>query len=174
VAADRGVLVRELSVVLMRAVTPEMIEAVRAQLVETWHTTYDDIYGAAKVRELTARWHSTAILTEQASRPNTVFLYAADGGRVVGSSYALRQGADVVHLSRLYVAPGMQGRGVGAALMAATFAALPGASCQRLEVEPKNVGAIAFYRRHGFVEVGRTSDCGGSSGVPALILERRC
>jgi ribosomal protein S18 acetylase RimI-like enzyme len=184
-AADRGVLVRRLSVVappirsplirppLIGPVTPDQIEAVRAQLIETWHATYDGIYGAAKVRELTALWHSVAALTEQASRPDTVFLYADDGGRVVGSSYALRQGGDVVHLSRLYVAPRLQGQGVGQALMAATFAALPGASCQRLEVEPKNVRAITFYRRHGFVEAGRTSDCGGASGVPALILERR-
>jgi ribosomal protein S18 acetylase RimI-like enzyme len=181
-AADCGVLVRRLNMAQkpsliwpppIRPVTSDQIEAVRTQLIETWHATYDGIYGAEKVRELTSRWHSVAALTEQASRADAVFLYADDGGHVAGSSYALRQGDDVVHLSRLYVSPAAQGLGIGKALMEATFAALPGARCHRLEVEPLNAGAIAFYRRRGFVEAGRTSDCGGASGVPALIFERR-
>jgi ribosomal protein S18 acetylase RimI-like enzyme len=174
-ATDCGLLVWELTVVVqIRPVTSADIAQVRAQLIETWHATYDSIYGVTKVRELTTRWHSLDALGEQARRPETAFLLADDHGRVVGSAYALRQSGSVAHLSRLYVAPSAQGRGIGKALMDATFAALPGVTCHRLEVEPKNAAAIAFYQRHGFIEAGRTSDCGGASGVPALILKRRC
>ena len=42
-----------------------------------------------------------------------------------------------------------------------------------LEVDPQNAPAIAFYQAHGFVEVGRTENCGnGQSGIPALIFEK--
>ncbi len=43
----------------------------------------------------------------------------------------------------------------------------------RLEVEPQNAAAIAFYLSHGFTEVGRNENSGaGQSGIPALIFEK--
>jgi ribosomal protein S18 acetylase RimI-like enzyme len=44
----------------------------------------------------------------------------------------------------------------------------------RLEVEPQNAAAIAFYHTHGFTEIGRNENDGISqSGIPALVLEKR-
>jgi ribosomal protein S18 acetylase RimI-like enzyme len=43
----------------------------------------------------------------------------------------------------------------------------------RLEVEEANAAAIAFYEANGFRPAGRTADCGGNSGLPALIMEKR-
>jgi len=37
----------------VRTVGAHDLEAVRALLMETWHATYDGIYGAAKVTEIT-------------------------------------------------------------------------------------------------------------------------
>ena len=43
----------------------------------------------------------------------------------------------------------------------------------RLEVEPANAAAVAFYTANGFVEVGNTANCGStSSGIPAKIYEK--
>ncbi len=52
------------------------LAAVRALLVETWHATYDAIYGAAKVTEITDQWHSIASLRTRLTRPNSEFLVA--------------------------------------------------------------------------------------------------
>ncbi len=49
----------------------------------------------------------------------------------------------------------------------------PGISSILLEVEPRNAGAIAFYRRHGFVDHGHTGDCGGSGDRIAALIMRR-
>jgi ribosomal protein S18 acetylase RimI-like enzyme len=157
----------------IRRVTSTELPAVRAALIETWHVTYDAIYGIDRVNDITARWHSLATLARQLDEPGSVFLLATNGSAVEASSYATRLSADVVHLYRLYVRPTAQRRGIGQRLMAATFAPFGAPITQRLEVEPLNLQAIAFYERAGFKRVGTTSDCGGSSGVPALIYERR-
>ena len=53
------------------------------------------------------------------------------------------------------------------------IAAFPEATLMRLEVEPGNQGAIAFYEARGFRPAGRAGDCGGSGdGIAALMMER--
>ncbi len=46
----------------VRTASERDLVAIRALLVETWHATYDAIYGAAKVTEITDEWHSIASL----------------------------------------------------------------------------------------------------------------
>lgn len=160
--------------IVIRAVAAGDLAAVRAALIETWHATYDALYGAERVREITARWHAPDILAAQASETASTFLLAERGGTVLASTFAspIATEPGVVKLWRLYVRPGEQRAGVGTRLMEATFARLPGARRHRLEVEPANAKAIAFYERHGFVRVGQVADCGGSSALRALVYER--
>lgn len=46
----------------VRTASERDLVAIRALLVETWHATYDAIYGAAKETEITDEWHSIASL----------------------------------------------------------------------------------------------------------------
>jgi diamine N-acetyltransferase len=57
-----------------------------------------------------------------------------------------------VFISQLYCAPGMNGRGLGAALMdwAIVEARAAGADALQLSVFSENLGAQRFYRRYGF------------------------
>jgi ribosomal protein S18 acetylase RimI-like enzyme len=160
-----------MSPVVIRPVTLADIPAVRVALIETWHATYDGIYGPDKVRDITARWHSLLALAKQVDEPRAVFLLAECNTAIVASAFASEAEPGHVHVYRLYVRPGAQGRGIGHDLMAATLAAFPNAQRFRLEVEPRNLPALQFYRRAGFVQVGSVSDCGGDSGVAALVLE---
>ena len=85
------------------------LEAIRALLVGTWHATYDDIYGAAKVTEITDEWHSVARLKVCLTEPNSEFLVADDGEALAGMAFAKAEG-ETVKLHQLYVRPAMQGR----------------------------------------------------------------
>ncbi len=158
----------------IRTAGPNDLPAIRDVLVETWHATYDGIYGAARVTEITNDWHSLGSLRAQLDKPDAEFVVADDGVAIAGMAFA-GAGADgkTVTLSQLYVRPGRQGQGIGGLLLDEIIESFPDAERIRLEVEPANARAIAFYRTQGFVEIGRIENFGkDQSGIPALILER--
>lgn len=63
---------------------------------------------------------------------------------------------DVSHLLLIGVLPKWQGKGVGAGLLAWGESCLrdSGLDMQMLEVRPSNERAIAFYRKHGYAQIG--------------------
>jgi ribosomal protein S18 acetylase RimI-like enzyme len=147
------------------------LAAIRALLVETWHATYDAIYGTKQVTEITDDWHSIASLKARLTRPNSEFLVADDGKRIGGMAFAAATtDPKIVLLNQLYVLPAYQRQGIGQALLDEVEASFPEANTLRVEVEEANKQAIAFYRSKGFVPAGSTVDCGGGSGLPALIF----
>ncbi|WP_137153541.1 GNAT family N-acetyltransferase [Rhizobium sp. FKL33] len=151
------------------------LKAVSALLGRSWHATYDALYGADKVSEITASWHSVAALTARLKRPDSEFVVADDGKTIGGVAYAaMAEGeSDVAILHMIYVEPGLTGQGIGRDLFAEVETCFPSARRMRLEVEPKNERAVAFYTGLGFAEVGWTKNCGAqNSGIPALILEK--
>ncbi len=158
----------------VRTASDRDIAAIRALLVETWHATYDSIYGVERVTAITDDWHSIASLKAQLARPNSEFLVADDGKRLGGMAFAAAT-ADpkIVVLNQLYVHPAYQRQGIGQSLLDEVEASFPEMRTLRLEVEQANAVAIAFYEASGFRAAGMTADCGGNSGLPALILEKR-
>lgn len=150
------------------------LDAIRALLVETWHDTYDAIYGRERVTAITGDWHSIPSLQAQLEKPNSEFVVADDGKEICGMAFAsVRDEGKTVMLHQLYVKPAQQGRGVGGLLLDEIEAAFPDAEKVRLEVEEANAKAVAFYLAQGFSQVGRTADCGKErSGIPAAIYER--
>ena len=50
----------------VRSASERDLAAVRALLVETWHATYDPIYGAERVTAITDDWHSMRLAEGQA------------------------------------------------------------------------------------------------------------
>ncbi|MGP9818926.1 GNAT family N-acetyltransferase [Salinarimonas sp. NSM] len=156
----------------IRPVGRDDLAAVRAALVASWHATYDPIHGAAKVTEITDRWHALPALSRQVDRPGTVFLMAegADGG-VLGSALAHVDDGEEACLRRLYVTPGGEGRGLGRLLLDETLARLAERDAW-LEVEPRNTRAIRFYEREGFVLDRPAQGCGGRADLEAVIMRR--
>lgn len=159
----------------VRTASERDLEAVRSLLVETWHATYDGIYGADKVTEITDDWHSPKSLAARLTRPNSEFLVADDGEQIGGMAFAAAdETGKTVMLHQLYVLPRFQGRGVGGMLLEEVLDCFPDAELFRLEVEEANLRAIEFYRGYGFAEAGRTGNCGADqSGIPALLFERK-
>ena len=159
----------------VRTASERDLEKVRALLVETWHATYDTFYGVEKVNELTGRWHSLPALKARLERKDAEFLVADDGRTIGGMGYASMSDTlkKTVMLHQLYVLPKLQGQGIGRDIFAELETCFPDAERMRVEVEPQNLHALAFYRAHGFSEVGQVSNCGDEqSGIPALILEK--
>ena len=151
------------------------IEAIRTLLTETWHVTYDAIYGSERVAEITADWFSAQALARRLDMPRSEFLVADDGSRLGGVAFASADPTGkTVTLHQLYVHPDLQGRGIGGLLLDEVLESFFEAEKIRLEVEEANERAIAFYTASGFEPAGRTANCGKEqSGMPALIMERK-
>ena len=152
------------------------LEAVSELLAETWHATYDGIYGEDRVAEITGSWHSPSALAPRVSRPQSEFIVADDGERLGGMAFAASSDRDrkLVMLHQLYVRPDCQGRGIGRTLLREIEDAFPDAERLRVEVEAANGPAVRFWRANGFEPAGWTQNCGGADpGVPADIYEKR-
>ncbi len=64
--------------VIIRPVATVDLAELSALLVETWHATYDALYGAARVTEITGRWHSVEALAAGLQRPKSIDLVAVE------------------------------------------------------------------------------------------------
>jgi ribosomal protein S18 acetylase RimI-like enzyme len=153
----------------IRAAEPGDIPAVRALLVETWHHTYDALIGVEMVTEITNSWHSLDNLALQLALPDTSFLVADDDGAIVGHAFADAQRPPVLVISRLYVLPARQRRGIGKRLLDAAVAHYPACEIARLEVEAENAKGLSFYRREGFRVVNEAV----MEGINHLTMEKR-
>ncbi|KQZ78225.1 GCN5 family acetyltransferase [Mesorhizobium sp. Root157] len=158
----------------VRTASDRDLEAVKALLVETWHATYDAIYGAEGVREISGRWHSVVWLKQLLRRPRSEFIVADTGTELAGMAYAAikENESDVVEVEELDVRPSMQGKGIGRLLLGELEDSFWGCRLMRLEVEEKNSRALDFYRANGFVELHRRA---ATRWVDATIvtLEKR-
>ena len=141
----------------IRPVEHRDLEAVRRVFVETWHHTYDAVLGAERVAEITDAWHSIESLRDAVGRAGRALLLAEDAGAVVAAGSA-RLAADIVFVSRLYVLPAHQGRGIGTRLLDALVASFGSSTGVELEVAVTNARAIAFYQARGFQRGERRGD----------------
>lgn len=143
-------------------------------LHETWHATYDPIHGPDKVDEICQNWHSLDEIKRKIEKRQAEYIVADDGTQMGGMAFA--NGANdkgIAHLNQIYVLPDLQGQGIGADLLREIEECFPEAKAMRLEVDVENSGAIAFYKRMGYTQIGRTEDSGGAGDdIPALIMEK--
>lgn len=154
---------------IIRDVEAADLPAVRGLLVETWHATYDGIYGWQRVAEITNAWHSLENLGAQLGRDEAAFLVALVGEEIIATASARLEPDRAALLTRLYVLPQYQGVGVGRTLLQVTLACFPQAPVARLEVESQNEPAIAFYERMGFF-LQRQARFDGRDDTPNTLL----
>jgi L-amino acid N-acyltransferase YncA len=109
------------------------------------------------------------------------YLVAEAGGEIVGFAYAAAYRARPAYRftieDSVYVADGLSGRGIGAALLGELIAACErGPWRQMLAVvgDSANAGSIALHRRFGFELMGTLQSVGFKSGrwVDTPILQR--
>jgi GNAT superfamily N-acetyltransferase len=136
---------------LIRPARREELALVRDLLVETWHDTYDAIYGVERVTRITNEWHALDRLARALEREVHAFLVAeASDGALLGTASATLGENGLVTLDRLYVRPAAQGHGLGTAMLHACENWFPQGSLMRLEIETKNTKVRRFYAKQGF------------------------
>ena len=163
-------------VYFVRTASEKDVEPLRKLLEETFHATYDGLYGVEKVRGMVSGWHSAEAIRSRILKKDAEFLVADSGTDIGGMGYAAvyPKMAKTVMLHQLYVRPSCQRGGIGRDIFAELETCFPAAEIMRVEVALKNVEAISFYQRLAFVEVDRMEEWGApNSGLPAVIMEKR-
>lgn len=152
----------------IRTASESDLPAIRSLLSETWHDTYDTLFGRETVVALLAEWHSVPALRQKLVQPDGEFIVADDGKTIAGMGFAAASDdGKVLAIHQLYVRPAMQRRGIGGMLLDELLNAFPDAELCRLEVAKGNERAFAFYRGFGFDVVGEKE-----ADPPHLVMER--
>lgn len=157
----------------VRTASARDLPAISQLLGTVWHQTYDGIYGAERVSEITASWHAVSALERQLKAPSSEFLVADDGKTISGMAYARQDAASVCKIHQLYVLEKFQGKGVGKLLLDEIEESFFDVREFSLEVDEKNDAAIGFYEYCGFKLTGKTENCGeADSRIPALMYSK--
>ena len=136
---------------------PEMVDL----WVESWALAYPDIDFEAR-----RGWAVDTFVALAAKGVGFDLAFDASTAAMVGF---LTLDARDGHINQVAVAKAYWGQGVADILLNRAKAMAPG--LLKLEVNADNLRAIALYRRHGFVEVGRGAN--PNSGREIMMLEWR-
>jgi ribosomal protein S18 acetylase RimI-like enzyme len=165
--------------VTIRPATPDDLSAIGrlgALLVKT-HYDFDPKRFMAPTRHTESGYAS--FLGSQLGREDAVVLVAAEGGTVIGYTYAGVEGRDWMSLRGpagvmydIVVDPAHRGRGVGRALLEATVAALRSRGSPQvvLSTADRNAAAQRLFESAGFrrtmIEMTRDADDDALLGPP--------
>ena len=101
-------------------------------------------------------------------------MIAESRGELAGFAIGYPDSPDLARVVTLDVAPSCRRRGLGEKLLDALLARLAASGARRvlLEVDVRNSGAIAFYRKLGFAQSGRLPSYYGR-GLDAFEMRRK-
>lgn len=143
----------------LRPATPQDIPALCALGAETFAETYIPIvrYKAEVIHAYNREFFSPEKIAEELAQENVRYFLAEAAGEAVGYTKIVRNGA-TLELSRLYLRKSAQGKGYGKLIFThlRELAAAEGFRNIRLTTFERNLPAIAFYKRLGFLETGET------------------
>ncbi len=153
----------------LRETEPEDADALALVGAASFLESFAGVIEGAAIIAHCARVHTPAAYRRVLSEGGRAWLALAEpGGAPIG--YAMACPPDLpgarahdVELKRIYALARWHGSGLGAALLDRVIAAFADAPRLVLGVYRGNARAIAFYRKHGFDEIGtRRFDVGGT------------
>jgi len=148
---------------MIRAAELRDIPGIQRVARASWADVYEGIIPHDVQARALDTWYGDDLVA-QSIESDGARTFVADEDGVIGFSQIVGS-----ELTRIYVLPGEQRRGIGTRLLEA---ALPAAGRIRVEVEHLNVRGRRFYERSGFTQVGeRAVDV---FGHPLVISVYEC
>lgn len=133
---------------------------------------YHVLYGAASFEETPPSLDEMEARRQKVLADDLFWLVARLNGQVVGYCYAAQYRPRPAYRftieNSVYIAEGMQGKGIGSSLMAALIARCEqGPWRQMLAIignSAENLGSLSLHRKHGFTSVGTLNAVGFKLG----------
>ena len=155
------------ALISVRQAAPSDLPAVLTVGREAWRATFGPLLGASRVEAGLRRAWAPDVIAAEIDAGSV--LVAQAGNQIVGMACAKPDG-EQTFLSRLYIRPSGQSRGVGRLLLGAVVQDACGPVV--LTVLSTNTRAISFYERHGFRYDGQQPDPDGGPVHFRLRYER--
>ena len=145
---------------------------IRFIVAQTWADTYGPLVGQGRVATMVDTLLNPQSLSRLIADASTETPLARVCGVAAATALA-RVEDNCLRVLRLYVLPDFQGRGLGVALLAWLAARQRAGMTIRLEAAVANTGALRFYAREGFVDIGGDREIIGGVTFEVRHLERR-
>jgi GNAT superfamily N-acetyltransferase len=140
---------------------------------QTWPATYGDIVSAEQLQYTLNLIYSPASLRRQILEDKHQFLLVEQDEEPIGfASWGPLAEPGVYKLHKLYVLPGIQGKGMGKAMLEFIFEDIRGARALRLNVNRYNK-ARQFYEKMGFSVIREEDvDIGSGYFMNDFVMEK--
>ena len=141
-----------------------------------WRACYPGIITHAQIDYMLARMYSLDVLRDEICSQEIRYDQLLVDGKPAGfASYGPASEPGVMKLHKLYLLPGMHGRGLGSLLLQHVEREVRAGTGRRLilSVNKRNIRAIAAYRRNGFVIAESVvTDIGGGFVMDDYIMAK--
>lgn len=129
---------------------PKDVDDIIQLAKETWQETYQTIISQEQIDFMLAKFYNENLILEQIQHPQHHFLCAKENDVLLGYSHCYHQ-QDFIKLSKLYINPKAQKRGIGQMLLEEInqYALKQAISTIELNVNRHNP-AYYFYLKMGF------------------------
>ena len=134
--------------------TPSEIDGVVALAREIWNRHYIPIIGQEQVDYMLEMFQSAPAITAQIDNGYDYYLVVDQGRRIGYFALVLDLSEASMLLSKIYIHPNCQGRGLGKEVLAFAERQCVAQGIRKfwLTVNRNNANSIAFYLRMGFVK----------------------
>ena len=157
--------------ITIRKAKEDDILEIKELLSIVWDNTYKDLIPEKIIDEIKSSWHKVENLRTQIINGNTVFNIAEENNKIVGILTAMRKD-NKYYLSRLYVLPNFQRKGIGKKLLNNLIITNKVKEIE-LEVEEGNEKGIKFYNNEGFIKIGNNTEKIMNFELKSLIMNKK-
>jgi ribosomal protein S18 acetylase RimI-like enzyme len=148
---------------VIRRATPADVQALSTLAATVFRDTYTGLDAPEEIEDYVSHHFSPGAVAGELDDHSSIFLLAFASQQLIGYAQVKRSaqppcivGPSPIELARLYLSRASIGQGHGAQLMLAAHAVARSLRCETiwLGVYDRNVRAVEFYRRFGFIRVG--------------------
>jgi GNAT superfamily N-acetyltransferase len=142
-------------VLTIKAATVADIPLIRTITMQVWPPTYLPIVGQEQLQYMLDLFYAPEALAKQIEEQGHTFILCYYNNEAVAFAAYSETESAICKLHKLYILPGVQGKGIGRFIIAYILRTLKaqGISILRLNVNIYNAHAIAFYTRVGFIHL---------------------
>lgn len=160
----------------LKKVLPEQFKDLAVLAHRLWHMAFHDLLTLSQVDYMIEKFQSEAAFVQQTAKESYEYFYIMTQDEEIAgyTAIAARPNEDRLFLSKLYLAPELQGRGYATSALKeiATIAANRGCRSVYLTVNKQNQHAIAVYEKFGFARTDAVvTDIGNGYQMDDYIYE---